>query len=128
MKKTWVAACSALVLYGCDGLSDPVTCPDWIPPSVTVTVRDSVSGANITNLSTLVLRNAAGVVDSTSLFVPAPDETVVSTSLGAGATGTFSLTVRRMGYQSWTKSGIVVENGECGARTANVTARLRPVT
>ncbi|HET7460585.1 MAG TPA: hypothetical protein VFJ82_05040 [Longimicrobium sp.] len=124
MKKTWFALSAVLALAACDRVADPVACPAYIPPSLNVTVQDSVTGANLTSGSTLVLRGAAGVVDSTTVETqPFP---INSRGLGMGASGTFSLTVRHAGYREWTKSGIEVKQGQCGARTVDVEARLQP--
>jgi hypothetical protein len=68
----------------------------------------------------VVLRNATY---SDSVVAP-PLVSVVG--VGGNRTGTFTLTVRQAGYQAWTKPGVKVERGACGARTAEVTARLRP--
>ena len=50
----------------------------------------------------------------------------ISVSIGPNRGGTFTLRVRRTGYDLWQKSGIAVENEECGPRTVQVTARLQP--
>jgi len=128
-KRLFAAMCAgpaALALGACERVTEPVVCSlPFIPPSVNVAVQDSVTGANVTPGSTLVLRSASGVVDSVSID-PQPGYVIVSASLGYSAVGTFSLTVRHAGYQEWTKSGIEVEGEPCGARTVSVTAHLRP--
>lgn len=129
MQKTWFAVPAAVVaLSACERAADPVLCADWIPSSAEVTVLDSLSGANLTAGSTLVLRDAAGVVDSVSVAVPPAPYTATSYGLGHGATGTFSLTVRHAGYREWVKGGITVKRGECGAQTVDVTARVQPAS
>jgi len=121
MKKVFCALPVVLGLVGCGEISDPVFCPAIVPISVRVTVQDSVSGGNVTPGSTLVLRNATSV-DS----VVAPSEpTLTAMGVGEGRTGTFTLTIRRAGYQAWTKTDLKVEDGQCGAETVDVTARLR---
>jgi len=120
MKNALFAVAPLLALAACSQLSDPAVCPAYIPPSVQVTVQDSVTGANVTPGATLVLRDGA-TVDS----VTAPP-IAVSVGVGEGRTGTFTLTVRQSGYQAWTKTGIEVEEGRCGARTVQLTARLKP--
>lgn len=85
-------------------------------------MQDSVSGANVTPGSSLILRNAASY-DS----VVAPIQIGPSTlSVGGNRSGTFTLTVRRPAYQVWTTSDVKVEEGRCGAETVDVTARLQP--
>jgi hypothetical protein len=124
MKNLWFALSAVLALASCDGISAPEFCPAIVPVSVRVTVQDSVTGANVTPGSTLILRNAASV-DS----VVAPGEPALTAmGVGEGRTGTFTLTVRRAGYQPWTKTDVKVEDGTCGAETVDVTARLKPAT
>lgn len=126
-KRLLAAVCagsSVLALGACERATDPVVCPPYIPPSVTVTVQDSVTGANVLAGSTLVLRNSAGVADSVT--VEAQSFPILSTGLGHGAAGTFSLTVRHAGYAEWAKNGIEVKQERCGARTERVDVRLRP--
>ena len=128
MKKRLLAALcagSSVALGACERAADPEGCfLPYIPPSVTVTVQDSVTGANVLAGSTLVLRNSAGVADSVT--VEAQDFPILSASLGYGATGIFSLTVRHAGYAQWARGGIEVKQERCGARTERVDVRLRP--
>jgi hypothetical protein len=121
MKNALFAVLPLLALAACAEISDPVVCPAYIPPSVRVTAQDSVTGANVTPGATLVLRSGAYV---DSVTVP---PIANSASVGEGRTGTFTLTVRQTGYQGWTKTGIKVEEGQCGARTVDVVARLKPL-
>lgn len=121
MKKALFSAATLLAMAACEGMDDPDPCSlPFIQPSLQVTVQDSVTGANVTPGSTLVLRSGGVFVDS----VTAPPS---ETSMHVGASwGTFSLTVRQTGYQTWTKTGIEVEKDQCVARTVNLTARLKP--
>ncbi|HEX9940130.1 MAG TPA: hypothetical protein VGB15_23540 [Longimicrobium sp.] len=123
MKRTWLALPAVLALAACEEISNPGICPAAVPPSVQVTALDSVTSANVTPGATLVLANAAGV-DS----VTAPTGPITSMGVGGNRTGTFTVRVRQTGYQLWTKSGVKVEQGDCGARTVQVTARLQPAT
>lgn len=124
MKRTWFALPAVLALAACEEISvGPGVCPDVVPPSVQVTALDSVTSANVTSGATLVLANAAGV-DS----VTAPSGPITTMGVGENRTGTFTLRVRRTGYQLWTRSGVKVEQGDCGAQTIQVTARLQPAT
>ena len=120
MKKTWFALAAVLALSACEGASDPLVCPPIFSVSANVTVVDSISGANVTPGATLVLRNAAGV-DS----VVAPTAPVTTMWVGT-RTGTFTLTVRQVGYRVWMKPGVVVKGDECGPHAVSITARLQP--
>lgn len=121
MKKAWFAVPALLALSACDSIADTI-CPAVVSPSVQVTAVDSVTNVNVTAGSTLVLSNAIG---TDSVDVPAGPATVAG--IGPNRTGTFTLRVRRPGYNLWQKPGVRVERGECGARTVQVTARLKPV-
>lgn len=123
MKRTWFALPAVFALAACEEISDPGICPAVVPYSVQVTALDSVTNANVTSGATLVLANAAGV-DS----VTAPTGPLTSMGVGSNRTGTFTLRVRQTGYQVWTKSGVKVERGDCGAQTVQVTAKLQPAT
>jgi hypothetical protein len=121
MKKALFAVIPLLALAACAEIAEPVACPAWIPPAVQVTAQDSVTGANVTPGATLVLRDGA-YADS----VTAPP-IMTSVGLGPNRAGTFSLTVRQTGYQSWTKTAIKAEEGQCGVQTVPVVARLKPL-
>ena len=122
MKRALLAAAALLGLAACDMLSGPVICPAIVPPSVIVTVQDSVTGANVTPGATVELRSGTFVTSEVGL------EGWGSVSVGGNRTGTFTVTVSRTGYQTWTKTGVEVEEGPCGARTVQLTVRLKPAS
>ena len=121
MKNALLAVSTLLALAACD---DPfiggVDCPAIVPASVRVTVQDSVTGANVTPGATVVLRDGAFV--ESVVGPPGAGEVAV----GGNRTGTFTVTVDQTGYQTWTKTGVKVEKGPCGAQTVLLTARLKP--
>jgi len=51
---------------------------------------------------------------------------VAVTGVDGDRPGTYTVTVRQAGYQPWSQSGLEVEDGTCGVRTVEVTARLQP--
>ena len=121
MKYALLAAVTLLALAACGRISDfPVDCPDIVPVAVRVAAQDSITGANVTPGATLVLRDAAY---SDSVVAP-PVVTLVG--LGGNRAGTYAVTVRQSGYLTWTKTEVKVEEGECGARTVELVARLKP--
>ena len=122
MKNALFAAAGLLAMAACEGIEEPDPCSlPYVQASLRVTVQDSVTAANVTPGSTLVLRSSSGVFHDSVTAPPA----VTSKEVGAAA-GTFTLTVRQTGYQTWTKTGIVVEQDGCVARTVELTARLKP--
>jgi hypothetical protein len=122
MKKALLAAAALLGLAACDWVTGPEheACPPFISSAVFLAVQDSVTGANVAPGATAVLRSGAFIE---SVVIP-PDAPYVS--LGMGRAGTFTVTVSRTGYQTWTKTGVEVEEGTCGPETVQLTARLKP--
>lgn len=122
MKTTWFAIPALLALAACDSsTTTDLICPPVYFAAVEVTAVDSVTNVNVTAGSTVVLSNAT-VTDS--LDVPPGAATVAGVGSRAG---TFTLRVRRSGYNLWQKSGVQVESGDCGPQTVRVTARLQPI-
>lgn len=100
----------ALIALGCE---NSTVCAD--PPrfAVSVRVRDASTGAAAAFGATLVVRDGQ-YADSVTGMYPGPDESQAS-FLGAAEErpGTYDVTVRRAGYQTWTRQGLVVKQGEC---------------
>jgi hypothetical protein len=119
MKTTLFAVSSLLVLAACERISDPVPCPPYIAPAVTVTVQDSITGANVTGGADVAL--IGGTMMESAVGQPGAS----SVSL-YGPAGTFTVTASQSGYQTWTKTGVKVEDGECVVQTVELTARLKP--
>ena len=126
MTVRWCLVPCLAALAGCDrDALDGIVCPAIFIPAVSVSVLDSVSTANVTPGSTMVLRNESGLVTD-SASVPNIENPVLTEYVLGGGTGTYSLTVRRNGYKPWIRSGIVVQQQACGPRTVRDTARLQP--
>ena len=98
------------------------TCQGTYVPAISASVTDSVTGANIVNGSTLIVKDA-GYVDSTTF--------VVGGKLVAARDrpGTYDVTVRRNGYQPYQRNGVavVMDADGCHAVTEHIEARLQPV-
>jgi hypothetical protein len=121
MKKALFALAALLAPAACERASElgPCSLP-YFPPSISVTVQDSVTGANVAPGASVVARSG-GYVDSVMVQPGA-----IGTSMGEGRIGIFAVTVRQSGYLTWTTTGVKVEGAECGARTVDLTARLQP--
>lgn len=115
----WLAIGSAVaVATACS--SNSTTRPDCngpgeipTPAAVVITVRDSTTLAVVTD-------RASGTIHGT-----APSDTLlyaigVGTGqlIGYGGPGTYVVTVNRPGYAPWSRSGIMVSAGRCGAPNA----------
>ncbi|HYH81360.1 MAG TPA: hypothetical protein VEX86_16265 [Longimicrobium sp.] len=91
--------------------------------AVNVEVRDSASGAAAADGATLVIREgeyADSVVSAIGIQVPPV------LAAGAERPGTYQVTVRKNGYQPWTREGVRVgREGRCDElQSARLTARL----
>jgi hypothetical protein len=101
----------------------PTVCSAELRYGMAVHVRDSASGAGLANGATVVVRDL-NFVDSLAATFPASAD---GPFLSAGErAGTYTVTVRHSGYQTWTRSGIIVTAAECHVNPINVIARLQP--
>jgi hypothetical protein len=125
---TRVATLLCLVVLGCVvsacGSDVPTVgfCAAAVSLSVVVTVRDSTSGQAAADgaIGTLV---GASVDDTLT-------QTDSLTLLGGNQTGTYTVTIDRPGYLTWTASGVrVTQTGPCGnVIPVQLNARLQPET
>jgi hypothetical protein len=122
-------AAAAVLLSGCGHtpfVNDTV-CPGMITVTAMVTVRDSASGAPLATGATATLREGGY---SETLVVTGWDgsppslETASMLSSQSSRPGTYTVTVQRPGYATWTKSGVAVKRTDCGIATAQLIAKL----
>lgn len=116
-----IAALAFMVgCYGGDP-SGPIVCTDQFVYGLTVTVRDQVTTVPKADDATMTLREGAYEEVVTDSW----DGTSLS---GAGErAGTYSVTVEHVGYESWTRSGVVITADECHVIPVSLTAELIPV-
>lgn len=97
--------------------------------AVNLRIQDSASGAGIAAGTTVVLRDGA-FVDSLSIPADRTDlnDQPLSTMNTYERAGRYDITVRRNGYATWTRSGVVVTAGECHVNAVTVVARLQPAS
>jgi hypothetical protein len=109
---------------GCEAADQGPTasCTSVAPLSVVVTVRDSVSGAAAADgaIGTLL---GSGVDDTLS-------HADSLTLLGGDQLGTFTVTIDRPGYLTWSAADVqVTQKGSCGnVIPVRLTAKLQPAT
>jgi hypothetical protein len=99
--------CTALFAYG-----------------LSVTVVDSVTGTPASAGATVI---ASEGTYADSVVVPATASNSSSIGLAGERAGTYLVTVRKTGYKTWTKSGIVVTKDECHVKGVAITAKVQPV-
>ncbi|MEO5588508.1 MAG: hypothetical protein ABIS03_02890 [Gemmatimonadaceae bacterium] len=115
----------ALAVGGCrEDIRNDILCPAAIYPGIEVTVKDSRTGQSIADGAVGVAREGAYL---DSLRAASFQGTTVLSLAGAlGRAGTYTVTVERSGYVTWTKSNVDVERGACGVVTTHLTANLVP--
>ena len=92
--------------------------PDPLPAGIFVMARDSVTSQHIAGAK-IVARQSATVADS------------VTSADASGAwvgrvTGTYTVTVTRDGYQTWSRANVDVDSDVCGFIPVQLTALLQP--
>lgn len=113
----WFVVVSTSLVAGCG-------CDAVATRSLFITVVDERTQASIAAGATI--RVVDGAFEET---------TEVPADFGAGAVGMvfdrpgrYSVTVTKSGYQVWSREGVVVPQEGCSVRTAQVQARLVPLT
>jgi hypothetical protein len=97
-----------------------VACTEEARPGLSVTVRDSLTGAAVAT--------GVEVIAAEGAFA----DTARGSLLGAGVyslvyerAGTYTVTVVHSNYQTWRQSGVQVTADECHVRTVSLLARLQ---
>jgi hypothetical protein len=135
-----VLAASLLALAACEGEPTPVICDPMLrdaraslgigapgprrttfapPTAMTVTVLDSLTGRN---LSAGARGTWVSGTQADSLYYDGGDRLTAY-----GPAGRYALVVQHAGYAAWGTDDVRVSAGECGPRTVQLTARLRPL-
>lgn len=109
-------------LASCDSVSGPpVVCPAIAEPAVSVTTLNAKTEAPIGDV--LVVARDGSYADSARTRI-SEDGDPISANLGLERPGTYELTAEKEGFSTWSRSGVVAEEGECGPETVEITARL----
>jgi hypothetical protein len=110
--------------------ADTVTvCPGILYPAITLTVRDSLTGAAAASGVTAIATRHG----DTSTHDLIPTTVVVPNDFSAGAApiwlgsqpGTYDVVVTKEAYATWSKMGVVVDASGCETRTVSLDALLR---
>jgi len=118
MKGGWVMV--AMVLGAC-AENPPVACTEEARPGLSITVRDSVTGASVANGVEIIARDGAWA------------DTARGSILGLGVyalvyerAGVYDVTVSHPSYQVWVRAAVRVTEDECHVQTVSLLARLQP--
>jgi hypothetical protein len=111
-----------LAAAGCADFFGPKLCTAEARPGLLIAVVDSVTGASVLPGATIIVQNAVFNESATIPDGPQPSE-VYSTAYEAA--GTYTVTVRKTGYQDWVRAGVTVTRDECHVRTVELLAKLQ---
>ena len=120
---SFLGACTFLLLAGCD-FGNPI-CPTVADPAVIVEVRNAVTEAP-------EAENAEGVlidgnyIDSLRIKEETDEGIPVALAGGFERAGTYTVRIDKPGFQTWTREGVDVDEGECGPETERLNARIEP--
>jgi len=104
---------------------DPV-CVSIPVSGLVIFVQDSATGAWIASDAHFIARSGSYVDSSTHPESRYPRADSLPTLAASQHPGIFRVTVRKVGYRDWTRSGIWVRTNRCGnPRTVTLTARMQ---
>jgi hypothetical protein len=116
-----VALAAAAFTSACDnpaGVDDGLACTAIYVYGITVTVTDATTGAPVEGI-TAEIREGAYVDPNVTVFG--------NTVAGAGErAGVYTVTVRKEGYEDWTRSGVTVTADRCHVQGVALAAALVP--
>ncbi len=124
LRLTWLAG-AALLAQGCTETTVACAAPS-IPSAVAVVVRDSLTGALLTDSA---YGSVTGKGKTDSLLPGGPFNFGDSVLVGGKVVGRVTVEVRRPGYQPWVATQVKtrLSGGDCpGFLTKYLTARLQP--
>ncbi len=116
----WLAL--VLALAGCDTME--VDCLDFAAPAMSVTVVTSDTGVPVGGA--LAIARDGSFADSMRSRVVEGDPRPAS--LAFERPGTYEVTVEKEAFNTWSRSGVEVTEGECHVNTVELTARLVPLS
>lgn len=116
----WTPVVLALGLAACESPTPPVACTAIAVQALNVTVVDAATGRRICD-ATVVAEEAA----FSSTLVPFPDGPECQYSGPTERPGRYDVRVTRAGYQSATRTGVVVSADECHVIPVRLTVELR---
>lgn len=99
-------------------------CTTEFRPALAISLADSLTGATGPFSNVVLLAVDGAYRDSLVIATIGPMPTNNQYGIAGEHAGTFVVTVRATGYQTWIKTGVVVTKDECHVRTVELAARL----
>ncbi|MDQ6717851.1 MAG: carboxypeptidase-like regulatory domain-containing protein [Gemmatimonadota bacterium] len=90
---------------------------------ISVSVVDSATGVPAAAGAT-VIASEGSYADS--VVVPSGGSPTIPIGLAGERAGTYTVTVRKSGYKTWTKGDVAVTKDECHVKGVPVTAKIQP--
>lgn len=114
-----VAVATAIVSSGCDGVTDGTACTLEARAGVTVDIRDSISNADVSSGARIIAKDGvyADTVNSGGAGFPV--------GLAYERSGTYTVTVEKNGYRTWSQGGVVVTKDQCHVQGVSLVARMQ---
>lgn len=121
----------AFTLTACDSMGDePVDCPAVLTFAIEVEMRNAETGApEAENATGRVLDDTYVDTMRVAQRVEYQGEQVALSLAGAEERpGTYDVVIEKQGFETWTRTGIEPDVGECGVQTETLNAELTPVS
>lgn len=120
-----------VALSACDSTSnEPIACPAIITPAIEVEVRHAETSAPEAEGAVVIATDGAytDTLDA-GKSVEYQGQLVLLSLAGANERpGTYDVVVKKQGFETWTRTGVEPEVGECGVQTEVLEADLIPVS
>ncbi len=122
MRALLLLLAAAALVSGCDALF-PTLCPQDERPGIVVRIFDAATGEPAADDAVGIAQDGAYTDTLTAGEFDAEGRT--RTIRGADERpGRYDVVVRKAGYETWRRGGVLVREGECHVRMAELEARL----
>ncbi len=126
MRRCWLLLGILAILFAaCETYEPSINCTAIAVPAIAVAVMDSVTGASAADGARVYVRDGAFVDTLSAPPIIVPGEPNYFSG-PFERPGTYVVTVEKIGYKMWSRSGITVTEDECHVITVTLAAELVP--
>lgn len=118
-----VVVLTTVAFAGCKNTFEGYACTDQFVYGIAGHVEDSLTGAKIASGATLQVTDGS-FTESATWPSSRPDLDAFPLMAAGERSGTYTATVTKSGYATWTKTNIKVTADKCHVQTVSITARL----